>query len=301
MHLHPVLQYHHPSVVTLGQTSHPLPIGHLQRLPGPKAGTQFSAQGATSWGSRFVVRIKIWTRPKKLPFFWLLVWIFFGFPSIDEQQKEEKTLRASSNSHPIAKMAGSRFVVSVLLAHRGNEFNSTLAWPGPPTHPLQKWLFLVTKLLALCERLGVFEICEWLRQGWDQRVATAPTDQSDRDRWAQCIKGAPGWHFTQHRSRSRSRRRWPAAKRKASARSPRTPQWLTYFSSSCCCDGKRGYDYWYQATIGAYDGSSKHRGHEILPTDGTPKLSVNLLKFEKQKEHNQRMAIRPTWWECRNI
>ena len=43
--------------------------------------------------------------------------------------------------------------------------------------------------------------------------------------------------------------------------------------------GKRGYDYWYQATIGTYDGNSKH--HEILPTDGTPKLDVDLLKCKK--------------------
>ena len=34
-----------------------------------------------------------------------------------------------------------------------------------------------------------------------------------------------------------------------------------------------------QATIGTYDGNSKH--HEILPTDGTPKLDVDLLKCKK--------------------
>ena len=38
--------------------------------------------------------------------------------------------------------------------------------------------------------------------------------------------------------------------------------------------GKRGYDFWYQATIGTYDGNNKH--HEILPTDGTPKLDAGL-------------------------
>ena len=43
--------------------------------------------------------------------------------------------------------------------------------------------------------------------------------------------------------------------------------------------GKPGYDFWYQATIGTYDGSNKH--HEILPTDGTPKLDVDLLKCKR--------------------
>ena len=51
---------------------------------------------------------------------------------------------------------------------------------------------------------------------------------------------------------------------------------------------KRGYDYLYQATIGAYDGSSKH--HEILPTGGTPKLSVDLLKSQKN------IHVIKKWW-----
>ena len=34
-----------------------------------------------------------------------------------------------------------------------------------------------------------------------------------------------------------------------------------------------------KGTIGAYDGNNKH--HEILATDGTPKLNVGLLKSKR--------------------
>ena len=65
-----------------------------------KAVTQFSAQGAraTSWGSRFLARIK----PKEI---------------LHRRAKREKTsFRASSSSHPTTKMVGSRFVVGVIFS-----------------------------------------------------------------------------------------------------------------------------------------------------------------------------------------
>ena len=77
------------------------------------------------------------------------------------------------------------------------------------------------------------------------------------DRWAQCIKGAPGWYFDT-----------PAFDRESLGWGAEIEGKELLFRY-----GKRGYDYWYQATIGAYDGNNKH--HEILPTDGTPKLDVD--------------------------
>ena len=74
-----------------------------------KAITHFSAQGATSWGSRFLARIEIRTRPKSLIKFIK----FFCCPL-------KPHFRMSSSSHPTAKMAGSRFAVGVILPHRAN-------------------------------------------------------------------------------------------------------------------------------------------------------------------------------------
>ena len=71
-----------------------------------KAGIQFSAQGETSWGSRLLVRIKN----------------FFGKDFGIDEQKITALLdfRASSSSHPTAKIPGSRSFqppISGLHAH----------------------------------------------------------------------------------------------------------------------------------------------------------------------------------------